>query len=207
MVYKVPACKCVLKTSISKFVLYEVISCGQILCEWDCVLGMLCVVRVKVLKPGHIFLLYIGLALYRSVLEQHTELSTCSLTGGCCEKKGVWDKCLKYLRTCLVVELLPQGILSMNSPSQDHLEIPGDSSLYCRTEELIPVWWNGAYGEEVGGMNRARFLQLEKPGLRYVFPTSFQKYYCGRTHINTTLLGSFVRQINCGCEVLTTGGP
>lgn len=38
------------------------------------------VLRLKVSKPGHIFLLH------RSVLEQDTEQSTCSLTGGRCEK-------------------------------------------------------------------------------------------------------------------------
>lgn len=65
--------------------------------------------KVKVLKPGHVLLLH---------------------------------NRLKYKMMFLALDFLPWGI-----SSPDHLEITGDSSLYCKMEILLPacgeMWGTG----------------------------------------------------------------
>lgn len=67
------------KKSVNMFVLYEVVDKYSV-CETEWLVSGL-MLRLKVWKPGRIFLLRL------SVLEQDTEQSTCSLTGGRCGKE------------------------------------------------------------------------------------------------------------------------
>lgn len=92
------------------------------------------VLRVKVSKPGHIFLPPTGSGRIEvSLSKTQNKVPAPSLEVAV---KESCDKCLKYKNDVLSGGApAPGNLVSLNSPFPDHLEITGDS----RKEELLPV--------------------------------------------------------------------